>query len=420
MLYYSRNLKEFMDSDLIIIGAGPAGAVAGLTASKLGLKTTIIDKEQFPRDKPCGGGLTANAIDFLVENDLLKLLDDLEKFSFTGYRIYSAKNQIVKAPLKTKHNVKKGFVVRRADFDNALLGEAVKAGCNFAPQTKADSVKQNSEGVEVKAGSKSFRAKKAIVADGSGISLTKKILPNALAAETLAAMAIFKDIKFNTDDLMFFLDENVGYGYGWVFLLPDGRANIGAGADIKFIKKNEGNVKDLFYEFLERPPIKKIIGDGKIESKIRSFPLRMKYPNAVFRKENILFAGDAANLIYPLTGEGISYAMKSGKTAAEIIEKSLKKSDDNVLDEYRHLLTNYYPEFKNFKVAWLLKKNLSWPWFQNYLFNSAAKDEYVSEMAIGALENTVSCKRLFHPKILFTLFYKGIFGSPRINRKSID
>jgi flavin-dependent dehydrogenase len=57
--------------DLIIVGAGPAGSVAAYTAAKLGLTTLLIEKEMMPRYKPCGGGLTPKAIDFLEARDLL-------------------------------------------------------------------------------------------------------------------------------------------------------------------------------------------------------------------------------------------------------------------------------------------------------------------------------------------------------------
>lgn len=395
-----------MNADLIVIGAGPAGSIAGYEASKIGLKTIIIDKEDFPRDKPCGGGLTANSVDFLLENNLMHLLDGIEKFSFNGYRIYSDANQMVQAPMRSKIGAKEGFVIRRSDFDNSLLKNAINAGCKFLPSHKAESVNQGKKEVEVLTSKANMQGKAIVVADGSGMSLTKKILPSVKPANTLAVAAFYENIGLDTNDLLMVCDKNMVAGYGWIFKLPGNKANIGAGADIPLLKERNMSVKDYFNEFIVREPVKNIIGKGVRISKIRSFPLNMDYSKAVFKNQNALFAGDAANLIYPLSGEGISYAMSSGKIAAEVAAKAIGRDDLKVLEEYPVIMKKY---FKNFRFAVLFKKYVTCSWFQNYLFNTAVKDEYFCEKALSIFENTYSFRELLSPKISWKLFYKGLF-----------
>jgi geranylgeranyl reductase family protein len=395
-----------LEADLIVVGAGPAGSMAGLRAAELGLKTIIIDKENFPREKPCGGGLSANTIDFCIENNLMDIFKGIEKFSFTGYRIYSHDHKMIKGLIHSRYNAKEGFVVRRTEFDNALLKKAIEAGCRFLPEHKATSLNQTNEEVEVVTDKKALTGKVAVVADGSGISLTKKILPNAEPGQSVAVMAFFENASYKKNDLVVICDKNMVAAYGWVFMLPGGVANIGAGADLALLKSRNQNIKQYFNEHLKQEPIKGMLGNGKIVSKIRSFPLRMNFNKAVFRHQNVLFAGDATNLVYPLSGEGIPYAMMSGRIAAEVANKALAASNLKILAEY-HQRANKV--FKNFKGACFYKNHVTQYWLQRILFNTAYKDEYFCEKSIHMLENTSPIKEVLAPKSIWKMVSKGLF-----------
>lgn len=399
-----------MDADLVVVGAGPAGSMAGYRAARLGLRTIIIDKENFPRDKPCGGGLAANSIDFLIENNLIDVLDGIEKFSFTGYRIYSYDNKMFQAPVTTKNISKECFVVRRSDFDNALLKKAIEAGCRFLPGYTASSLNQDEEEVEILTNKGVLNAKVVIVADGSGISLTRKILPDAESGRSIAAMAFYEDVSFQEKDLTIVCDKRMVNGYGWFFPLPGGKANVGAGIDLALLKKRRQNIRDYFNYYINKDPIKGMIGKGKINSKIRSFPLRLNYLRANFNHKNIIFAGDAANLIYPLSGEGIAYAMKSGKIAAGVMSEALRLSDRSVLEKYKNLLDE---QFSDFAKACLFKNKYQWIWLQKLLFNMAVNDDEFCKKSVRMLENTIPCDEFLSPKLFFKLLAKGLFAKTR-------
>lgn len=178
-----------MDTDLLIIGAGPAGSLAGINAARLGLKTTIMDKEDFPRHKPCAGGLSCLSVDFLVDNDLTSILDNIPKEPFLGFKVYSGRLKEIWAPVKSK--LGPGYVIDRHYFDNELLKKAKEQGCNFLPSTKAVDIIQTGDSVQIKTTNGWLKAKAAISADGSGISFTRKILPEAKIAGSYYVKQLF-------------------------------------------------------------------------------------------------------------------------------------------------------------------------------------------------------------------------------------
>jgi flavin-dependent dehydrogenase len=123
-------------------------------------------------------------------------------------------------------------------------------------------------------------------------------------------------------------------GYAWVFPLPDGRANVGFGV-LRDGRKGR-DLKALWPDLLERPVIREILGPSAVaEDRVRAWPIPTRYRPSSLTDGRVLFAGDAAAVVDPMTGEGIAQALETGMLAAE----SVAGADDDpatVGARYRH------------------------------------------------------------------------------------
>ncbi len=145
--------------DLIVVGAGPAGASAARTAAKQGLDTLILEKERLPRSKLCGGGLTQKVLaklDFKLPNDLIE-------YEAKAVRIHLGENLHT---FETKHALV--YMTSRSKFDSLLTQKAVDAGATLKDGTMVQNVEARATHVDVNTSIGNFRSKIVIGADGMG------------------------------------------------------------------------------------------------------------------------------------------------------------------------------------------------------------------------------------------------------------
>jgi len=143
--------------DVIVVGGGPAGASAARRCAKFGLSTLIIDKEIFPRDKICGGGLSEQAISYL---DFDLPLNIIEREIF-GARVHFGSLQ---SEVKKLYRV--AVTVSRVDFDHFLLEKALDMGAKLIEGTPVTALNFNNDYIELTAGNEKYKAKLVIAADG--------------------------------------------------------------------------------------------------------------------------------------------------------------------------------------------------------------------------------------------------------------
>lgn len=397
-------------SKVLIIGGGPAGSSAAYLLAKQGIDVALIDKDRWPRDKVCGGGLTANCLPFLEKMGVLEEVDRKADFKFNGYVIHSPEGEQVKAPVCQRENngsckvVPFCYVIKRHYFDQILLDKAKEAGVKIFTETQAVDVEQKGQiTVNTKSG-QTFQADILVVADGSGGPITRQFNKDLHNGSAIAVRGYYSGVKNLSATLEFFLDSEIGFGYGWLFPLGEGRANIGVGLDAAYLKKRNKNIRQVFKEMLQIPQLKERMAEAKLDGKLEAFPLRMGYEKDAFRKGKVLFAGDSAKLIYPLSGEGISYALQSGGLAAEVITKTLKASplDYNILSEYEMKCEK---AFGDFKYATRLQKLMGRPKIQKFFYKNAAYDSVLGQRAVGILEHSSDVKTFFNTKTILKSFY---------------
>jgi menaquinone-9 beta-reductase len=118
-----------------------------------------------------------------------------------------------------------------------------------------------------------------------------------------------------------------GAGYGWIFMFGDGRANVGAGVSTKVLKRTGRNLKDYYDRFLEEPLVAEWLDGAEAEGPPKSWSLKMGMWGAKRYAQGLMMVGDAGNMIHPISGEGVGYAIESGRLAAAWAHEAHERND---------------------------------------------------------------------------------------------
>src|ERR687890_706765 len=205
-------------ADLIVVGAGPAGSATAYYAARAGLKVLLLDRQGFPRDKPCGDGLMPHAAEEITLMGLGDWLDEPHHGKFSGFSIYTQSAHLRQKVPPTFHGPH-GYVVAGAEA--ASNGETVL-----------------------------YEAPLVVAADGVGGFAGEGMKAHQ---NSVARRQYFKNVSGpNREDLHVFITKDMnehGAGYGWVFYFGNGQANVGAGVSTKTLARTGRNLKDFFDRF---------------------------------------------------------------------------------------------------------------------------------------------------------------------------
>lgn len=309
--------------DLVVIGAGPAGTAAAITARRAGLTVVVIDKARFPRDKCCGDGLTTLA---------LRQLESLgfEPTSVPSWQdvdeawLRSPSGREVRLPLPRGGRF--AAVTPRLELDQALVdlaranGAEVREGRSFAGLTVFDDalvVDTTSQD-----GDRKIRAPWIIAADGMWSPVRRSL--GLTPPDYLGEWHAFRQYASNVtgpaaERLIVWFDEDLLPGYAWSFPLPGKRANFGFGV-LRDGERRGRDMKQLWTDLLTRPHIALALGpDVQMEGRPTAWPIPARIHTAVTGSGRVLFVGDAAMATDTLTGEGIGQALLTGVEAARAV-----------------------------------------------------------------------------------------------------
>ncbi|MBM3799872.1 MAG: geranylgeranyl reductase family protein [Actinobacteria bacterium] len=309
--------------DLLVVGAGPAGTAAAITARRAGLTVTVIDKAEFPRDKCCGDGLTSLA------------LRQLDALGFDPGAVRSWQNvdaawlrspsgREVELPLPTNGTF--AAVAPRLELDAALVDLARQHGAEVRENSSFVSIESAPDHVDVTvehAGTSSIvRAAWVVAADGMWSPVRKAL--GVAANGYLGEWHAFRQYASNVtgvakDRLIVWFDDDLLPGYAWSFPLPGNRVNIGFGV-LRDGERRIQDMKDTWTDLLQRPHVREALGpDVVLEGRHTAWPIPARIDDAVTGVGRVLFVGDAAMATDALTGEGIGQALLTGVEAAVAI-----------------------------------------------------------------------------------------------------
>ena len=329
--------------DVIIVGGGPAGATCALQLRNSGLRVLLIDKATFPRDKICGDAVVGRSIKTLRKccPEMSEMLDQL-----------SPKTRITKTRLSIfQHKpfeinwVNEAYCCTRYEFDNMLIN-AVK---QFAPNVSilenfnVDYIENmeerhpatdGTEGGLTIGNSKTnqyFNTPIIVGCDGAQSVVSKKLTDTKLSHHDHAAAVrtYYKNVKGlegNTTEV--YLMKGFLPGYLWIFPISEGFANVGFGMLSEAVSAQKFNLRTALLDYIKQSPsLSARFADSEQVGKIEGFGLPLGSRRIQMSGSHFLLAGDAASLIDPSSGDGISNAIVSGKLAGETILEAYKNKD---------------------------------------------------------------------------------------------
>ncbi len=305
--------------DVVVVGAGPAGTAAAITAVDRGLKVICVDKAHFPRDKTCGDGLTANALRLLEHlgvsaPDLGAALPMFVRETV----LVSPSGRRVELPLP--NDGAHAAVVSRLSLDATLVDVARRRGVDIREGWTLEGVTGDADRVHLtSADGATLDARHVIAADGHWSSVRRALDPQASRdlGEWHAVRQYFDGV--DEDRLWVIFERDLLPGYAWIFPLPGGRANVGFGV-LRSDGRSGRALKDLWPDLLSRRVIRDVLGpDAEPSESVRAWPIPTRYEPDRLVSGRIFFAGDSAGVVDPMTGEGIAQAIETGMLAAEAI-----------------------------------------------------------------------------------------------------
>jgi geranylgeranyl reductase family protein len=320
-------------ADLIVVGAGPGGSATAYHAARAGLEVLLLDRQEFPRDKPCGDGLMPHAAEEISLMGLGDWLDEPHHGKFTGFSIYTQTAFLRQKVPPTLHGPR-GYVIAREETDTRLVERAREAGADFQSGVRATKLLRtpvgNVTGVEAVSDGETLisEAPLVIAADGVGGFAGEGMKAHQ---NSVARRQYFRGVSGpEKEHLHVFITKDMnekGAGYGWVFYFGDGRANVGAGVSTKTLARTGRNLKDFFDRFLEEPVLANWLQGAEPEGPAKSWSLKTGMWGAKRYAQGLMTVGDAASMIHPISGEGVGYAIESGRLAASFAHEARSQND---------------------------------------------------------------------------------------------
>lgn len=389
-----------METQVAIIGAGPAGASLSYFLAKQGLEVTLIDKESFPRDKPCGDGIGPRSVYILQQMGLTPWLKNF--FRVEKVRLISPQGEAISAKIPAgSFPVDYGYIIPRKKFDHQLLKTAQEAGANFIPNFKVQSLLFEEGKVSGARGVKkgkalTIKAKLVVVAVGSG-SLLKEKPPPSFGA--LASRTYFTGIQGIDAAINIYFDKNLPKGYGWIFPLSRNSANVGIGLFTS--SKEKLQLKEVFKKFVNsryHTPLS--LEKAKEKSSLKGGRLLMDFGGRNLTYPGMALVGEAAGLVSPINGEGIAFALESSRLLAECLEGKLKNSGsiEKALEIYRKKMENRYLSY--FRLSRTLNTLFARPFLLERIIKKAGGDQDLAQVLAGLFSNTLPPEALLKARFL--------------------
>ncbi len=345
-------MKE--EYDVVVVGAGPAGSVASFLLAGWGFRVLVVEKDLFPREKVCGDGIAPRAVHSL---QALGLEGDLEgRFLRTrGIRFYATHGGVteVRYPMGSLYP-DHGYVAPRRDLDFILARRAREAGAELWDGWRFAELMPFREGripglvVEREGERREVRAVYILGADGplSSVGRSLGLLRNDPLYMGVSLRAYMTGVRGVSDFLEIYPEDAISPGCGWIFPLGGGRANVGVGFMLYARRFRDLNLNRLWETFLTRTryAAEKLASAETLE-RPRGAILRVGLKGSCPRRANVILAGDAASMTNPISGEGITYALESGRWAAETLAAALHRGNSDILEIYPRILSWYYGRY---------------------------------------------------------------------------
>ena len=328
MPYFRTN--EPKKYDVIIVGAGPAGCSCAFELREHGKSVLLLDKSDFPRHKPCAGGITKKALDQLPI-DISHLIQHCSYemvFKFDDHRA-----------VELQHDLGSCVMVIREEFDHYFFNETLKQDVDFEKIKKIENIEYDATKVRLYTNDTEYECSYLIGADGAN-SIVRKLTTDLTYENPVYAFEglVTKTEKNKQVKTEFIFNKR---GYAWVFP-KEKHFNVGIGNLINNKKSSKAKRKDL-YDFVYSR-----FGTKNVDN-ITGFPIGTEGTEYTALLDKVFLVGDAAGLSESLLGEGIYNAIVSGKYAAKSIIKNEQEDGFSAKYFYNTFLEKLTSELRLYK-----------------------------------------------------------------------
>jgi geranylgeranyl reductase family protein len=347
------------EADVIVVGAGPAGATTAFYLAQSGLDVLLLEKSRFPREKVCGDGLTPRAVKSLVGMGISVGEQD-GWVRNKGLRVIGAGQRLELAWPELSSYPGFGVVRTRHDLDEALARRAEQAGARLVEGVTVTGPVRHERSGRIRGviarpdggEERSYAARVVVAADGnsSRLSVSMGLRKRDDRPLGVAVRTYYTSPRHDDDYLESWLDlwdgDRLLPGYGWIFGMGDGTSNVGLGLLNTSAAFGHTDYHALLRKWLKGMPAEWGFTEENRAAPIRGAALPMGFNRTPHYHQGLLLVGDAGGMVNPFNGEGIAYAMESGEILARTVVQALARGrgaeTERVLAGYPHALSQEY------------------------------------------------------------------------------
>jgi geranylgeranyl reductase family protein len=375
--------------DVIVVGAGPAGAIAAGELAAQGFRVLLVDRHQFPREKICGDALIPDSLEALRRAKLL------EQVRAAGQQWSHA---CVYSPSKIEVAIPGDYLtIKRQTLDTIIAERAVGLRAVFCHGLVREMTTEpdGTVALHVEGTDEPFRARFGVLATGASVNLLGRLGMLDRVSPSAAAVRCYLTSSVELDRLIVSYDRSITPGYAWIFPLGKGEYNVGCGVFYRRPEDRKIPLKGMFERFLANFPVARELVKGlRAMTPLLGAPLRCSLQGAhVVGKGKIVAIGEAIGATFPFTGEGVGKAMETAEIAARAVASALRSGSMEELHSLpRRLSLDLLPRYRGYELA---EKWMSHPWLNDLIAWRARRSHRLLDLIRGVITETVDPRHVF-------------------------
>lgn len=403
-------------SDVLVVGAGPAGASTAFWLARAGLRVTIVDRARFPRTKACAEYLSPQASRLLHAMGVLEQVERAGAAQLTGMRIRAPNGAEFEGRFLAAHGYRgfrdRGLAIPRFDLDAILLAAARDAGAQVLEECRVIDLARDAGGrvigltsVDADGTRQTLLAKVVVGADGlrSVVARRLKLARRSRLVERYAVVAHFADVRGVDSAGEMHVTSN---GYVGLADVGQGRTNVALVVPAAVMATASDGAERFLLDWLLRLPhlaarfsSARIVGGVRATGPFGSQAKRAWAPGAAL-------VGDAAEFFDPFTGEGVYSALRGGELLAPFVQEAARAPSHIAADAaLRQYGAAHRAEFRGKRIVeQMIGVAVAYPAVFNRAAGVLAKRQEMADLLIGVVGDFVPPRKVLDPRYLFTLF----------------
>jgi len=313
-------MRQKADADVIVAGAGPAGATAARSLARAGVRVLLVERDPLPRQKPCGGGISTRVL-----TRFPWLSDPLRQIAHNP-----VSSLYLEGPsgdvFRKQTNGPVVILIRRIDFDYMLVSLARDAGATILSPAAIAQATEDADGVTLRTrDGRELRAPMVIAADGVNSVIARRLGMNPGWPAARLALDMMEETPVSTlrtaepETLSVFYGYGGAHGYAYIFP-KRAHVNVGIGYMLPYFKERlDVTPYDLQQQFVGELRARGLVEGESDRAHFTPFLIPIGGPLRTTAQGRVLLAGDAGGFVNGFSAEGIYYAMVTGELAADAV-----------------------------------------------------------------------------------------------------